>query len=167
MAIKKIKILEAVLEIPAKQHCQFSQSGPNLNVNGLDWQCYLDGSSKTAPRILIFSMAMGADYSVELIFNEICAPQFKWLNKSFLGSVSRSCLETHMPSPVDQFFMGFKNIEHYENIRSGFYFAHTQIESASTALYFNKNDKRPCSYSCMLRLIRKHSVTMVPSKLGY
>ena len=30
---------------------------------GLNWQCCLAGSSKTAPRILIFSIAMGADYS--------------------------------------------------------------------------------------------------------
>ena len=32
-------------------------------------------------------MAMGADYSFELIFNETCAPQFIGHNKSFLGSV--------------------------------------------------------------------------------
>ena len=63
MAIEKIKILGAVLELPAKQHCQFSPFGPHYEVNGLDWQCYLAGSSKMAPRILIFSMAMGADYS--------------------------------------------------------------------------------------------------------
>ena len=63
MAIEKIKILGAVLELPAKQHCQFSPFGPIFEVNGLDWQCYLGGSSKTAPSILIFSIAMGADYS--------------------------------------------------------------------------------------------------------
>ena len=57
MAIEKIKILGAVLELPAKQHCPF---GPIFEVNGLDWQCYLSGSFKTAPRILIFSMAKGA-----------------------------------------------------------------------------------------------------------
>ena len=34
-----------------------------FEVNGLDWQCCLAGSSQTAPRILIFSIAMGADYS--------------------------------------------------------------------------------------------------------
>jgi len=34
--------------------------GPIFEVNGLDWQYYLAGSSKTAPRILIFSIAMGA-----------------------------------------------------------------------------------------------------------
>ena len=66
MAIEKIKILGAVLELPAKQHCQFSPFGPIFEVNGLDWHCCLAGSSKTAPRILIFLIAMGAHYSFEL-----------------------------------------------------------------------------------------------------
>jgi hypothetical protein len=59
---KKIKILGAILELPAKQHCQFSlfqpihrENGPN----GLNWQCCLDGSSKTAHRILIFFNCRG------------------------------------------------------------------------------------------------------------
>jgi hypothetical protein len=30
MAIEKIKILRAVLELPAKQHCRFCQYGPVL-----------------------------------------------------------------------------------------------------------------------------------------
>jgi hypothetical protein len=30
MAVEKIKILGAVLELPAKQHCQFSSFGPFL-----------------------------------------------------------------------------------------------------------------------------------------
>jgi hypothetical protein len=34
----------------------------------LNWQSCLAGSSKTAPRILIFSIAMDADYSFDLIF---------------------------------------------------------------------------------------------------
>ena len=34
---------------------------PNFEVNGLDWQCSLAGSSKTAPRIFIFSIVLGAD----------------------------------------------------------------------------------------------------------
>ena len=63
MAIEEIKIMGAVLELPA---------GPN----GLNWQCCLTGSSKTSPRILIFSIAMGADYSIELISIETYAPQF-------------------------------------------------------------------------------------------
>ena len=36
-AIKKIKILGAVLELPTKQHCRFGQFGPILRYgNGLD-----------------------------------------------------------------------------------------------------------------------------------
>ena len=30
---------------------------PNFEVNGLDWQCCLAGSSKTAPRIFIFQLS--------------------------------------------------------------------------------------------------------------
>ena len=71
MAIEKIKILGAVLELSAKQHCQFSPFGPNFGVNGLDWQYYLASSSKTAPRILIFSFAIGANYSYEMKNSEI------------------------------------------------------------------------------------------------
>ena len=37
-------------------------------VNRLAWQSCLAGSSKTAPRILKFSISMGADYWSELIF---------------------------------------------------------------------------------------------------
>ena len=50
MAIEKIKILGAVLELPAKQHFVFGQ----FEVNGLDWQCCLAGSVKRAPKIAIF-----------------------------------------------------------------------------------------------------------------
>ena len=71
MKIEKIKILEAVFELPAKQQCQLSPFGPIFEVNGLDWQCYLAGSSKTAPRILIFSIAISADYSYEMKNSEI------------------------------------------------------------------------------------------------
>jgi hypothetical protein len=71
MAKEKIKVLGAVLELPAKQHCQFSPFGPSFEVNGLDWQCYIANSSKTAPRIFIFSIAIGADYSYEVKNSEI------------------------------------------------------------------------------------------------
>ena len=65
-----------------KETCQRTCRGPKLN-----WQCCLAGSSKTAPEILIFSMAMGADYSFELIFIETYTPQFNGQNKLFLVSV--------------------------------------------------------------------------------
>ena len=81
MAIEKIKILGAVLELPALPIHRENEP------NGLDWQCCLAGSSKTAPRILIFSMAMSADYSFELISIENYVPQFIGHNKLFLGIV--------------------------------------------------------------------------------
>ena len=37
---------------------------PDTLVNGPNWQCRLAGSSKMVPRILIFSIALGAEYSV-------------------------------------------------------------------------------------------------------
>ena len=49
---------------------------PNFEVNGLDWQCCLADSSKTARRILIFSIAMGAEYSFEVKNIEIWVPAF-------------------------------------------------------------------------------------------
>ena len=52
-----------------------------------------------APRILIFSMAMGTDYSFELIFNETCAPQFNEHNIVFLASVAASELSSSDDTP--------------------------------------------------------------------
>ena len=85
MAIEKIKILGAVLELPAKQHCQFSPFGPIFEVNGLDWQ--VAGSSKTASRI---SIAIGADYSYEVKNSEIWEPAFFKHNNSFIATVGNS-----------------------------------------------------------------------------
>ena len=69
------------MELPAKKHC------PIFEVNGLDWHCCLAGSSKTAPRILIFSIAMGADYSFEVKTIEIWVPAFFKHNKSPVATV--------------------------------------------------------------------------------
>ena len=54
-------IIEPVLELLAKQSIQpiYQEVGQN----GLNWQCCLAGSSKTAPRILIFSIVLGSEYS--------------------------------------------------------------------------------------------------------
>ena len=60
---------------------------PIFAVNRLNWQCCLAGSSKTADGILIFSIAMGADYSFELISIETYALQFIGRNKFFLDRV--------------------------------------------------------------------------------
>ena len=58
MAIEQIKILGAVLELPAKQHCQSSPFTSKLGQIGS-----LAGSSKTAPKIFVFSIVLGAEYS--------------------------------------------------------------------------------------------------------
>ena len=39
------------------------QNWAKFEVNGLDWQCCLAGSSTRAPRIFIFSIVLGAEYS--------------------------------------------------------------------------------------------------------
>ena len=88
MAIEKIKILGTVLKLPAKTALPIQPIHQGNGPNGLNWQCYLAGSSKTAPRNLIFSMAMGADYSFELISIETYAPQFIGHNKL---TIPRQC----------------------------------------------------------------------------
>ena len=80
MAIEKVKILGAIFEVPARQHFQFSPFGSFL-------QCCLAGSSKTAPRILIFSIAMGGDYLFEEKNIEIRAPVFFKHKNSFVATV--------------------------------------------------------------------------------
>jgi hypothetical protein len=42
----------------------------------LDWHCCLAGKPKTAPGILIFSIAMVADYSFDVRNIDIWAPAF-------------------------------------------------------------------------------------------
>ena len=80
----------AVLELPAKQHCQSSPF--TLLKIGLNWpnrQCCLAGSSKTAPMILIFSIVLGAEYLSYVKSIETHARTFLPLNVSAVGSVFR------------------------------------------------------------------------------
>jgi hypothetical protein len=60
----------------------YLENGPN----GLNWQCYLAGSSKTASRISIFSIAMGANYSFEVKNFEIWVPAFFKHNNSSVAT---------------------------------------------------------------------------------
>ena len=55
--------------------------------NGQNWQCFLAGNSKTAPRILILSIAIGADYSYEMKISEIWVPAFFKHNNSLIATV--------------------------------------------------------------------------------
>ena len=61
----------------------YRKNGPK----GLNWQCCLAGSSKTAPRILIFSIAMVADYSFDVKNIDIWAPAFFKHNNLFIATV--------------------------------------------------------------------------------
>ena len=70
------------MDLPAKQHCQFSPFTSKNGPNGLNCQCCLAGSSKTAPRILILSIAIDADYSFDIKGGFSVAPAFS-LHKNF------------------------------------------------------------------------------------
>ena len=58
----------------------------------LDWQCCLAGSSKTAPRIFIFSIVLGAEYLSYSKSIETHARAFLTLNILSIGTV-RSVVE--------------------------------------------------------------------------
>ena len=83
MAIEKIKILGALLEL------RIWPIWNNFEVNGLDWQCCLAGSSKWAPRILIFSTVLGAQNLSYVKSIETHARAFLPLNISAISSVLR------------------------------------------------------------------------------
>ena len=80
--------------------CQLNSTANSVHLahfalNRLNWHCCLAGSSKMAPRILIFfSIDMSADYSFELIFIVRWVPQFIGHNKIFLGSVTKYVPQT-------------------------------------------------------------------------
>ena len=80
IAIEKIKILGAPWELLAKQHCQSSPFTSKLGLIGQNRQCCLAGSSQGAPRILIFSIAMVADYTFYVKSIESHARTFLPLN---------------------------------------------------------------------------------------
>ena len=73
-----MKILGAVLELPA---LPIQPIGPNWPHR----QCCLAGSSKTAPRILIFLIAMGADYTFYVKTIETHVRAFVPINISAIG----------------------------------------------------------------------------------
>ena len=58
-----------------------------FEVNGLDWQCYLAGSSKRAPRIFIFSIVLGAENLSYMKFIETHARAFLALIILSIGTV--------------------------------------------------------------------------------
>ena len=78
--LKKIKILGAVLDLPARRQCQSSPFTSKIGPNKLNWQCYLAGSSKTD--FDFFSIAMVAKPSFYLKSISIQALAFFMHNNS-------------------------------------------------------------------------------------
>ena len=92
MAIQKIKILRAFLELPAKQHCQSSPFPSKLGQIGqigsaVQLVAPKSRPAKKAPRILIFSIVLGAEYLFYLKSIATYAPEFLGHNNSFLARV--------------------------------------------------------------------------------
>ena len=63
------------------------QNWAYFEVNGLDWQCCLAGSSQRAPRILIFSIVLDAECLSYLKSIETYARAFSRLISDGIGSV--------------------------------------------------------------------------------
>ena len=90
MAIEKIKILRGHVGATTQRALPIQ---PIFMVNGLDWQCCLAGSSKTAPRIFIFSIVLSAEYLFYVKSIETHARTFLPLNISAIGSVRQAYLK--------------------------------------------------------------------------
>ena len=87
MAIEKNKILGAVLELPAKQHCQFKISTKKLNWMGWIGSVVWLVAPKQPPGFWFFQWTWIPIIHLSLFPLIHVPPQFKWHNKSFLGSV--------------------------------------------------------------------------------
>ena len=81
MAIENIKILRAVFELPAKQHCQFSPFGPFWG----KWAGL--ALLQNDPQDFDFSIAIGADYLSYVKSIATFAPTFYGYIISVLASV--------------------------------------------------------------------------------
>ena len=97
----------------ARQPCQFSPFGPIFKVNGLDWQCYLACSSKTAPRIFIFLLPQ-VPITHKMKNSEIQVPSYFKHNNSFIATVLTNALITppscELPPHLKKYFFSKKRI---------------------------------------------------------
>ena len=87
MAIKKIKILGAILELPAKQHCQSSPFTKKVGQMGLIGSAVLLVASKQPPEFWFFQLPWVPIIHLSLFPLSIERPQFIGHNEIFLGSV--------------------------------------------------------------------------------
>ena len=87
MAIEKNQNLGGRFGATSQTALPIQPIWPVFKVNRLNWQCCLAGSSKTAPKILIFSIAMGTYYSFYVKAIAIYAPTYFRYNTSVLAIV--------------------------------------------------------------------------------
>ena len=87
VAVEKIKIMGAVFGATSKTALPIQPILPDFLVNGPNWQSCLAGSSKTALRILIFSIVLGAKYSFYVKAIATYASQCFGYNNSVLAVV--------------------------------------------------------------------------------
>ena len=86
--IEKMKILGACYQLNSTANpAHLPQNWAYFEVNGLDWQCCLAGSSQRAPRIFIFSIVLGAECLSYLKSIETYARAFSRLISDGIGSV--------------------------------------------------------------------------------
>ena len=88
MAIEKIKILGAVLSYQLNSTVNLALL-PQIGPNWPNQQCCLASRSKTAPKILIFSIAMDAKNSFYVKFIATYAPTFFGFIISVLAMVKQ------------------------------------------------------------------------------
>ena len=77
------------------------QNWAKFEVNGLDWQCCLAGSSKRAPRIFIFSIVLGAENLSYVKSIETHVRAFLPLNISAISSVGWDGTQAFLYVPPD------------------------------------------------------------------
>ena len=136
MTIEKIKILEAVSELPAKTVVPIQPIYLKNGPNGLNWQCCLAGSSKTAPRILIFSIGMGADYSFYVKSIATCTSTFF----GYIISVLASVLNLNHKKAISRFP---STVIHRWII---IYFHPKSVKKEQKKYYIHKNEKINCYF---------------------
>ena len=142
---------------------------PNFEVNGLDWQCCLAGSSKTAPRILIFSIAMGAD-------NSFYVKSIATYTPTFIGYIitvlARVCCQAQKNLPRKVFcitFLRFLVREQQHKIGfQEFFIQPVRVKGSpgSVHKWWNaKSGLMPCKFR-NLRLIERHYSHQDLKKVG-
>ena len=135
--VEKIKILRAVLELPAKQqHCQsiYLEKRPN----GLNWQCCLAGSSKTTPRILIFFNCHGCQTFILAEIHSYLSALKSWHDIYFLSGVEWNFVSriglTYCKKKVEKYF--FIRLSLISHLKLGIIWENMVFQKMDITMFF-------------------------------